>query len=93
MAYVKYYFSKGSEEKKTMVENILKAMEKGNVKLSYTSLVSGREKSIVGTLQGDTYIKQSASSSKITFWDVEMNKWEDIECSTILSWTKLGEDL
>ena len=90
MAYVKYYFSKGSENRNTMIENILKAMEKGNVKIKYTSLVSGREKWVIGTLQADTYIKQSASSSKITFWDVENNKWEDIECSTILSWKKLG---
>ena len=73
-----------------MRENILKAMEKGSVKIKYTSLVSGKEKWVIGTLQADTYIKQSASSNKITFWDVENNKWEDIECSTILSWTSLG---
>ena len=73
-----------------MIENILKAMEKGNVKLNYTSLRSGREKEVVGTLQGETYIKQNPTSDKILFWDVENNKWEDIECSTIISWINLS---
>ena len=73
-----------------MIENLLKAMEKGSVKLKYTSLRSGREKEVVGTLQGETYIKQYSTSDKIIFWDVENNKWEDIECSTIISWINLG---
>ena len=73
-----------------MIENILKAMEKGSVRLKYTSLRSGREKEVVGTLYGDTYIKQYPTSDKIIFWDVENNKWEDIECSTIVSWINLG---
>ena len=73
-----------------MIENILRAMEKGSVRLKYTSLRSGREKEVVGTLYGDTYIKQYPTSDKIIFWDVENNKWEDIECSTIVSWINLG---
>ena len=73
-----------------MIENILKAMEKGNVKLNYTSLRSGREKEVVGTLQGETYIKQNPTSDKILFWDVENNKWEDIECNTIKAWFNLS---
>lgn len=73
-----------------MIENILRAMEKGSVKLKYKSLHSGREKEVVGTLYGDTYIKQYSTSDKIIFWDVENNKWEDIECSTIISWINLG---
>ena len=73
-----------------MIENILKAMEKGSVKLKYTSLRSGREKEVVGTLQGENYIKQYPTSDKIIFWDVENNKWEDIECRTIVSWINLG---
>jgi hypothetical protein len=73
-----------------MIENILKAMEKGSVRLKYTSLRSGREKEVVGTLQGETYIRQNPTSDKILFWDVENNKWEDIECSTIISWINLG---
>ena len=73
-----------------MIENILRAMEKGSVRLKYTSLRSGREKEVVGTLYGDTYIKQYPTSDKIIFWDVENNKWEDIECSTIISWINLS---
>ena len=73
-----------------MIENILRALEKGSVRLKYTSLRSGREKEVVGTLYGDTYIKQYPTSDKIIFWDVENNKWEDIECSTIVSWINLG---
>ena len=49
-----------------MIENILKAMEKGSVKLKYTSLRSGREKEVGGTLQGETYIKQYKAKDCIT---------------------------
>tara|TARA_E500000318_G_scaffold83331_1_gene78949 strand:+ start:8218 stop:8451 length:234 start_codon:yes stop_codon:yes gene_type:complete len=73
-----------------MIENILKEMAQGKVRLTYRSLVSGKEKEVTGTLQGDKFINQRNTSDKIIFWDVENNKWEDIECSTIVSWINLG---
>ena len=65
-------------------------MAQGKVRLTYRSLVSGKEKEVTGNLQGDKFINQRNTSDKIIFWDVENNKWEDIECSTIVSWINLG---
>lgn len=65
-------------------------MAQGRVKLTYRSLVSGREKEVTGTLQGDKYIKQSPTSNKIIFWDLDNDSWEDIECSTIKAWFNLN---
>ena len=65
-------------------------MAKGEVKLTYRSLVSGKTKQVVGTLEGDKFIKQSSQSDKIIFWDVNNDKWEDIQCDTISSWFNLG---
>ena len=69
-----------------MIENILNTMKIGNVKLTYTSLVSGKEKTVVGTLKGDKWVLQHATSDNITFWDVENEKWESLQCSTITAW-------
>ena len=73
-----------------MIENILNAMKIGKVKLGYTSLVSGKEKEVTGTLQGDKWVLQHATSDKIVFWDVENEKFEDIQTNTIVSWFNVG---
>ena len=57
-----------------MIENILKEMAQGKVRLTYRSLVSGKEKEVTGTLQGDKFINQRNTSDKIIFWGVENNK-------------------
>ena len=73
-----------------MIDNILHAMAVGEVKLTYKSLVSGKTKQVVGTLEGDKFIKQTSKSEKIIFWDVNNDKWEYIQCDTISSWFNLG---
>ena len=73
-----------------MIENILSAMKIGNVKLGYTSLVSGKKKEVTGTLQGDKWVLQHASSDNITFWDTENEKWESLKCNTIYRWFNEG---
>jgi len=75
-----------------MIEDILKALAKGNVKLSYTSLKSGKLKEVTGTLQGDKFITQHATSNKIIFWDTENDRWEDIECNTIKTYKTMEND-
>ena len=65
-------------------------MAMGEVKLTYKSLLSGKTKEVTGTLEGDKAIKQSSQSDKIIFWDVNNDKWEDIQCDTINSWFNLG---
>ena len=73
-----------------MIDNILKAMAIGEVKLTYKSLVSGKMKEVTGTLEGDKFIKQTSKSDKIIFWDIEKQEWEDIQCDTISNWFNLG---
>ena len=73
-----------------MIENILSAMKIENVKLGYTSLVSGKKKEVTGTLQGDKWVLQHATSDNITFWDTENEKWESIQCDTIYRWFNEG---
>ena len=73
-----------------MIENILREMAQGKVKLTYRSLKSGKEKEVTGTLQGDKFINQRNTSDKIIFWDLDNDRWEDIECSTIKSWFNLN---
>ena len=48
-----------------MIENILREMAQGKVKLTYRSLKSGKEKEVTGTLQGDKFINQRNTSDKI----------------------------
>ena len=73
-----------------MIENILREMAQGKVKLTYRSLKSGKEKEVTGTLQGDKFINQRNTSDKIIFWDLDNDRWEDIECSTIKAWFNLN---
>ena len=73
-----------------MIENILREMAQGKVKLTYRSLKSGKGKEVTGTLQGDKFINQRNTSDKIIFWDLDNDRWEDIECSTIKSWFNLN---
>tara|TARA_R100001443_G_scaffold97217_1_gene104117 strand:- start:338 stop:565 length:228 start_codon:yes stop_codon:yes gene_type:complete len=69
-----------------MIENILHAMMIGKVTLTYKSLMSGKTKSVTGTLEGDKFIRQDARNNKIIFWDIDNDRWEDIECDTIQTW-------
>ena len=73
-----------------IIENILTAMKDANIFLLYTSLNSGKEKKVVGTLQGDKWVLQHATSDKIVFWDVDNEKFEDIQTNTITAWFNMG---
>jgi hypothetical protein len=68
-----------------MIDNLLKAMEKGPVHISFTSLSSGREIKEVYTLVG-VPVPQNSSSNKIVAIHVESGEYEDIEKNTITGW-------
>ena len=72
-----------------MNENIMRAMMEGNVKLQYTSLVSGKEKEIIGTLKGNHMVNQNKENPTIVFWDVDNKKYEDIRSDTITGWYRM----
>ncbi len=72
-----------------MNENIMRAMMEGKVKLQYTSLVSGKEKEIIGTLKGSHMVNQNKENPTIVFWDVDNKKYEDIRSDTITGWFRM----
>jgi len=69
-----------------MIDNLLKAMEKGPVHIVFTSLSSGREIKEVYTLVG-VPVPQNPSSNKIVARHVESGEYEDIEKDTITRWS------
>ena len=71
-----------------MIDNILTAMKDANILLTYTSLNSGKDKKVVGTLQKDKWVLQHATNDSITFWDVNNEKYESLQCSTITAWDR-----
>jgi len=68
-----------------MIDSIVSAMKIGKVEIEYTSLVSGKEKKVVGTLK-DKALNQSNTNERIVFWDINNQKYEDIKIDTINSW-------
>lgn len=68
-----------------MLNNILEAMRKGPVILTFTSLRSGREIKDTYTLQ-KVDIPQNPSSDKIVAIHVPTGRYEDIQKDTIISW-------
>ena len=60
-------------------------MKIGKVEIEYTSLVSGKEKKVVGTLK-DKALNQSNTNERIVFWDINNQKYEDIKIDTIIDW-------
>ena len=67
---------------------ILDALKTSKVKIDFRSLNSGRNYTRI--YKGHS-AKQSPQSNKVVVWDVENEKWDDIEWDTIISWEKLSE--
>tara|TARA_B100000131_G_scaffold138615_1_gene134938 strand:- start:5036 stop:5260 length:225 start_codon:yes stop_codon:yes gene_type:complete len=72
--------------------NIIEALSKGIVTIEYTSLISGNTKKIRGTLQDQDYLLiQNPNNDKLVMWDIDRQKWEDIQKDTIISWSNTDE--
>ena len=71
-----------------MMQPLISALEKGNVKIRYTSLVSGKEKEEVFTLKG-VNLPQNPENDKLVLLRHPANVYEDLEKSTIISWIRL----
>ena len=77
-----------------MAKDLMQDLQNGVVLVKYRSLRSGREKEVEGTLKSDLLpnnfqLNQSADSDKILMYLVEFERWEDLEKSTIISWSKM----
>tara|TARA_B100002019_G_scaffold156067_1_gene134354 strand:- start:996 stop:1211 length:216 start_codon:yes stop_codon:yes gene_type:complete len=70
------------------MNGLIKALAEGHVRLTFTSLSSGREIKDVYTLQG-VNLPQNPQSDKLILRHVESNCYEDIEKNTIKGWSKV----
>ena len=74
------------------LQTIREAMEEGIILLDYTSLISGEQKSREVTLHPDYtggWEVQNKMDNKLLCYDVEFQKWDDIDADTIIKWKKL----
>jgi|TARA_B100000424_G_C22805164_1_gene431620 hypothetical protein len=74
-----------------MAKDLISSLQDGIVLIRFQSLNSGKEYEREYTLS-DKYIPNklnNQSGDKLICYDVEFKKWEDIEVSTILNWTKV----
>ena len=74
-----------------MAKDLISSLQDGIVLIRFQSLNSGKEYQREYTLS-DKYIPNklnNQSGDKLICYDVEFKKWEDIEVSTILNWTKV----
>ena len=71
-----------------MIENMIKALNKGSVSITFESMVSGREIKDIYTLQG-VNLPQNPENNKLVVLHCETNTYEDIEKKTIIEWVSL----
>ena len=71
-----------------MIDNIITALRAGEVEILYTSLVSGVDKKVTGTLK-DRNLNQNRNNERVVFWDLNNEKYEDIQIDTIIDWRSL----
>lgn len=70
------------------IENLLKALSVGSVKITYKTVNSGRIESVVGTMKGKP-MHQNSTSDVIVAQNAETKQYQDIRVSTIKDWKKI----
>jgi len=73
----------------SFADNVLNALYEDNIRITYTSVISGRELQGVYTLKGDKRIQQQDASDTLVCWDVKNNVWQDIRKETITTWIRV----
>jgi len=71
-----------------MLENMIKALNKGRVVITFESMVSGREIQDTYTLKG-VNLPQNPENNKLVVLHCDSNTYEDIEKKTIIEWVSL----
>ncbi len=71
-----------------MIENMIKALNKGKVAITFESMVSGRKIEDIYTLKGVNF-PQNPENNKLIVLHCDSNTYEDIEKKTILEWLPL----
>lgn len=68
-----------------MLDNLISAAQKGNIHITFKSLISGRDIREIYTLKG-VDIPLNPNSEKIIFLHVNSGVYEDIQKDTITEW-------
>jgi|TARA_R110002074_G_scaffold288220_1_gene459931 hypothetical protein len=74
------------------IDKIIEKMKNHICLIEYTSLISGTKKSREMTLSYDVIpkkhqlFKNLPTSNKMIAYDIEFQRWDDIDPDTILSW-------
>ncbi len=74
----------------------MQSLQKGLVKLSFTSMNSGEERTIVCTLndrllRNHQAMTQDLQNDNILVFKTESNEWEDVRLDTVTSWEEVLE--
>ena len=67
--------------------NLIDALLKGEVDITFKSLNSGKEITKRYTLNTCFKVPQNSQSNKLLAFDILAKEWEDIEKSTIVGWS------
>ncbi len=70
-----------------MIQNLIKALEKGKVLITFRSLNSGRRIEDLYTLKG-VNLPQNPNNEKLVVLHCETNTYEDIDKETIEQWIR-----
>ena len=77
------------------MQNLIQSLQKGLVNLSFTSMNSGEEKTIICTLnekllKSHQTMNQDLKNDNILVYKTETNEWEDIRLNTVKTWQEVS---
>jgi len=77
------------------MQNLIQLLQKGLVSLSFTSMNSGEEKTIICTLnekllKSHQTMNQDLKNDNILVYKTETNEWEDIRLNTVKTWQEVS---
>lgn len=77
------------------MQNLIQSLQKGLVSLSFASMNSGEEKTIICTLnkkllKSHQTMNQDLKNDNILVYKTETNEWEDIRLNTVKAWQEVS---
>ena len=77
------------------MQNLIQSLQKGLVSLSFTSMNSGEEKTIICTLnekllKSHQTMNQDLKNDNILVYKTDTNEWEDIRLNTVKTWQEVS---
>lgn len=72
-----------------MIANLLDALYKGKVHITFQHWRTGEPIECIGTLVSETSVKQDPNTMTVIVFDTQQGCWMDIRVSTIVDWKVL----